>query len=210
MTWDRYLAQFPPVTFGFISGPLPDGLRDGLRAAVENAPKMQFSTAPIEGVEVVQIKKTEVEQLNRDHSYRNMDEPTKAAVSEILEHLKVYIASLLGTPWRALNVRSWTTKKGAQIGPNAWHTDGDHPGILKLMLYGTPTGGEYGGIECEHGQLRGEAWLLFRNSVVQHRAVAPSRGGIERVATEVTLCQSNEFDLEPKFLGLSARKPTEP
>ena len=210
MTWASHLAQFPPVRFGFISGPLPDALRDSLRAAVESAPRMLFSTALVDGVEVVQIKRAEVDQLNRDHSYRDMDEQTRAALRGIFEHLKSEIASLLGTPWRVLNVRSWTTKKGAQIGPNAWHVDGDHPGILKLMLYGTPTGGEYGGIECEHGQLRGEAWLLFRNSVVQHRAVAPSKDGIERVATEVTLCQSREFDLEPKFLGLSARKPTEP
>ena len=206
MNWEEYLEKFPPSKWTCLRGHLPAPLIDRLRDAVLNAPKIQFNTEPVEGVEIVAVNGDEVEQLNKDHEYRDLDEPTKDVLRQILPH----VLSGVGVAWRVLNVRSWTTKAGAVMGPNDWHMDGDHPGIVKLMLYGTPTGGQYGGLEWKGGKLNGESWLLFYSSVIEHKAIAPTKEGLERVATEVTLCPSKEFDLEPKFLGLAARKPLVP
>ena len=209
-SWDEYLRSFPKARFAAATGHLPERLVLALRTAVMLAPVIPFTNVVAPGVEVVALNQAEVEQLNREHSYRALDGDTKSALRDIFANLKEPIANLLDSPWRVLNCRSWTTLKGASIGPNDWHLDGDHPGILKLMIYATPTGGEYGGIEFLDARLNGEDWIVFYSSVVRLRGIAPSVEGLERVATEVTLCQSHDFYLEPRFLGLAARKPKEP
>lgn len=219
MKWGEYLAQFPPrdplfVEKRYARGHLPAELQQELRMAVEKAPVIPFTNDSRFGdVAASHVQPKEMELLNRDHAYRDLDGPTSDALVKVFAHLKGTIASLLNAPWRVLNVRSWTTKHGAWSGPNSWHADGDLHNILKLMLYGTPTGGQYGGLEYEEDgkhQLNGESWFLFYNSVLRHRGVGPSVEGLERVATEVTLCPSHEFQLEPVFLGLAARYPVSP
>jgi hypothetical protein len=159
----------------------------------------------IHGVQAVGIKKTEIAQLDQQHRYRDLTFETAKWVSAILQELKGQIDRWLGPPWRVLNVRSWTTGKGASMGPNSWHTDGDDPDILKLMIYSTPTGGNYGGLELETKSLNGESWVVFYNSRVRHRAIAPRIEGVQRVATEVTLKPAREHDLVPRFIGHMAR-----
>jgi hypothetical protein len=207
--WEAHLAQFPRGA-GYAAGHLPIALREELRYAVTHAPVIQFSTEPRVGADIVQLDGREVEALNKDHAYRDMDDHIEWALWRIFDHLRDDVARFLKSPWRVLTCRSWTTRKGASKGPNSWHTDGDHPGILKMMLYGNETGGDCGGFEFKDWKLNGETWVLFYNSVSLHRGVAPRIDGMERVATEVTLCPSNKFDLEPKFLGLAARHAIEP
>jgi hypothetical protein len=213
--WRNHLRAFPRPKVACAAGYLQDDLADEFRAAIEQAPVIPFTNEPrMAGVEIAAINPKELAALNREHVYRDLDDGTKAVLRKIFAHLKEPIAALLGTPWRILNARSWTTRRGASMGPNIWHTDGDVPEILKLMLYGTPTGGEYGGLEYqiaeETHQLNGQSWFLFHNSLITHRGIAPRVEGLERVATEVTLCQSEKFCLEPIFLGLAARHALEP
>jgi hypothetical protein len=52
------------------------------------------------------------------------------------------------------------------------------------------------------------AWALFKNSSVQHRGVPGTR--IERMAVEVTICRSSEFDTRPRYAGLNAHWPLFP
>ena len=186
-------------------GFLPDALVAELRAAVENAPIEKLSNAHVPGAVIARVSDKEVVKLNQHHLYRLLDERTKAALRDIFEHLKITVTDFLDSAWTVLNVRSWTTKMGAAMGPNKWHLDQDDPRVLKLMIYGTPTGGKYGGLEFEGGKLNGESWILFYSSLLKHCAMAPTEEGIERVATEVTLCRSSKYDLEPKFLGFTAR-----
>lgn len=189
------------------SGTLPQWLVDKLRNVVQNAPIEDISNAHVAGAVIAKVSDVELDKLNQHHSYRLLDEPTKRVLGLILENLKIEITEFLDSAWTVLNVRSWTTKMGAAMGPNKWHMDGDDPRVLKLMLYGTPTGGKYGGLEFEGGKLNGESWIVFYSSLLKHRAIAPTKEGIERVATEVTLCKSKVFNLEPKFLGFTARYP---
>jgi hypothetical protein len=189
------------------SGNLPQWLVDKLRNVVQNATIEDISNAHVAGAVIAPVSDRELAKLNQHHSYRLLDEQTKIVVRAILEHLKITVTDFLDSAWTVLNVRSWTTKMGASMGPNKWHLDQDDPRVLKLMIYGTPTGGKYGGLEFEGGKLNGESWILFYSSLLQHCAIAPTEEGIERVATEVTLCRSSKYSLEPKFLGFTARYP---
>ena len=212
--WKAYLARFPGPRFDhYARGALPLELADRLRAAVLASPVRPISNEDAaEGASWNRITDGIIARLNVDHAYR---EPiAEPLLEEMLAHLKAPVAEAMGTPWRLLNLRAWTTKPGAEIGPCKMHLDGDLLKIAKIMVYLTECGGGHGGLEMDIDKrmhvVTGPPgqWCVFRNSVVHHRGIPPESG--ERVAIEITIAPADEFDLRPRFLGHIARYPLEP
>lgn len=209
--WNEYLNQFPPRNPAFVQnlyavGSLPPQVAEDLRKAIVEAPSSLISDESFVEGSAISLVGAGADILNAQHTYRFLDEPTKAALAKAFDCLKETVSELLNSPWRILNVRSWTTKAGADYGPNAWHKDGDIKDLLKMMIYSSEEGGielrDVSGEEVVHRGLG--TWVLFYNSVLSHRGRAPSGSGL-RVATEITIAPSFTFDLEPRSCGLIAR-----
>lgn len=214
--WTEYLRSFPPRDAGFVESKhavacLPEQTAAKLRDAVLAAPHVPISNDAHPEAIVFPLGGAHLEKLNEQHVYKAFDEPTGQALVESFDLLKDGIAGLLNSPWRILNVRSWATMKPSQdFGPNDWHTDEDLPEILKMMIYSSETGG----IELANDNLDAVkevsgfgACVIFYNSVVVHRGIV---GSGTRVATEITIAPSREFDLRPFTLGQVARRPLRP
>ena len=157
-------------------------------------------------------KDTELAALNASNEWITLDALTVATLNDVFEELRQTIATILGCPWRVLNVRSWIAKPQPAHGPYRMHTDGLPKGILKLMIYSTPIGGEGGGLRVDIGDgqtqdIVGPAgtWVLFYNSRLHHAGIPPTAG--ERIATEVTLCPWPTFELEPVSLDMNGAIP---
>lgn len=206
--WDEYLGSFPSrnedfVRLGYITGTLPDDLTDELREAILGASPVPFTNDVVEGAQAAALSDEELRILNAQHVYRELDRRTAFVLTAVFASMRDAIARALNSPWRVLTARSWTTDGKADFGPNAWHVDGDHPELLKAMIYSSGNGG----LHLKHDE--GETivcgaglWAVFYNSKILHRGFAFD--GI-RVATEVTIAPSREFDLRPISLGLAAR-----
>ncbi len=212
--WAAYLAALPATpqadfarnlhAYGF----LPPDLASRCAAAIKGAPEADYSakayrTAWTDG------------PAPAGHVYKALDARTAWELSEVVEALQEPVAGLLGSPWRTLNVRSWISTQKASSGPYDWHTDGEPEGIFKVMLYWTPTGNGGGGLEIDSGggtatPLAGPAglWVLFANSTLLHRAIAPTTG--ERIATEITLCKWPRMDTGLRSIGANVRHPMYP
>jgi hypothetical protein len=220
--WEDYLRTFPDRDEKFVSrlyttGALPPDLAEELRDAITSADPLPIANETYGEVAAAALNQKTLDKLNAQHVYRAFDRPTSLALRCALVYLKRPIAGLLHSPWRVLNCRSWTTIAGAEeYGPNMWHQDGDIKELLKIMIYSSETGGACGGLEIKAadgvrsiGGAPGQ-WVLFYNSRITHRGVAPKKSGFMRVATEVTIAPSREYDLEPRFLGQIARYPLHP
>lgn len=155
--------------------------------------------------------------LNADHVWKEIDTELRWAISDVLDEIRPAVTSCLGGPWRTLNVRLWKSHSQAQeAAANAWHKDGFPPEVLKIMAYLTEVGAGKGSIEMRLPQgtavVQGPPgmWLLFRNSDIDHRALAPDPGQPERVALEITLCRSLTASSWPVSAGLNSSYPQHP
>ena len=192
--------------------PLTMSLKDAIRAA----PPIEDWSAPYTLPAL--LDEPTLAKVMQEHQIRALDQPTIDAYLPVIQWLKWRVAEVLGAPWSILNVRSWTTKNGAtEMGPNKWHRDGMPKEMFKLMIYLTQIGSNAGGIEFGINdeiirQVHGPAgtWVLFYNSVLKHRGLAPTAEGVERVASEITLVASRQFDLVPVSLGRNARHALAP
>jgi hypothetical protein len=216
--WDVYMKLFPMrdpsfATKRYLRGEIPESVAVALRDSISAAPVIEINNESIaQGVVIASLNPNDVKLLNMEHRYRDMTTEVAKALAAAFEVLAQPISHALNGAWRVLNCRSWTTLPGAAHGPNAWHVDGDLDDLMKMMIYATPTGWGQGGIQVEtekdkvlNVQGRAGQWVLFYNSILKHRAIAPENAGFERVATEVTIAPSFGFDLRPKFIGLVGR-----
>ena len=155
-------------------------------------------------------------ELNRSSSFRVFNLQSAWDLQDCLDCMRDDVASALGSPWRILNVRAWTTKPESRPeGPYNWHSDGYVPEIFKVLLYLTPLSRENGMVEFN---IRGEikrmlsgsrgAWALFKNSEIIHRGVPGTEH--ERLLVDITLCRSAAFDLRARFPGQNSHWPTFP
>jgi hypothetical protein len=187
------------------------------RSVVENAEVVPFRIGDFTPGFVTADFPVEVENsLNETSKFRHFDTRATWVIGDMLDSLKDEVAACLGTPWKVLNIRSWSTRPQSEVmGPYAWHSDGFVDEIFKVMVYLTPLSVETGAIEFEidgsvvqHKSPTEGAWALFKNSAIKHRGVA---GTIqERLAIEVTLCRAVAFDIRPRFPGLNAHWPEFP
>ncbi len=221
--WSKYLAtvpvEYPRKEYRrdqYWIDVLPEKLVLPLKAAIEAAPPLEDWTAP--DVTPALLDEAMLREIMKEHRFRALDEPTIGAYHGVIQWLKWRVAEVIGAPWAVLNVRSWTTGSGVhERGPNKWHRDGMPKDMLKLMIYLTSIGGEGGGLEMGVDdqtirRVEGPAgtWVLFQNSILKHRGLAPTAEGAVRVASELTLIPAREFDLAPRSLGFNARHPLSP
>lgn len=152
------------------------------------------------------------------YRFRRLDAPQLRAIADALRELAPDITRRLGSGWRVINLKSWSTRADTiQAGPNAWHVDGFPAGTYKLMIYLTPIGPAVGTTEVRYDDgssqiLEGEAgtYLLFDPSVLWHRGIAPAEPGIERTHIEITLMHAPSIDLRLADGGLNSAHPRLP
>ncbi len=157
-----------------------------------------------------------VRDLNVSHTFLPLGPEQLNCVRILLSSLAEPVASSLGTPWRVVNVRCWKTHpKAIQMGPTAWHTDGFPQVVFKVMVYLSGAGWELGTTEiqlndCSTIHVKGPpgCWILFKNSKLLHRGIAPRQG--ERLILEITGVPSLRNDLRPIYAGLNALYPRFP
>ena len=188
-----------------------------LRAAIESSPRELFNpNATHPQALATALDKETVSRLNAEHIYLRLEGRQIWALHDLCECLEEPVAKILGGNWRVLNVRAWLTPTRADIdfGPNAWHVDGDAAGIFKIMVYLTEIGGDLGGLEIRHKDgseipITGPAgtWVLFYNSELMHRGIAPSRPGASRTAIEITISRWPKMVSKPISVGQNARHP---
>lgn len=220
--WAPYLSAFPapdPVFthLGYTVGQVPPPEASALRQAITAAPGELLRNEEREGIEAPKLKPAKLSLMNERHVHRAFTEDLRRALRDALRTLGAPIAKALRTPWRVLACRSWTTEPGATGGPNDWHRDGGIVGIMKIMIYSSRTGHGYGGLllktaDGKIATISGPAglWVLFQNSRIEHRGVAPTLPDAMRVATEITIAPAQAFDLEPRFFGHNVRYPIHP
>jgi hypothetical protein len=222
-SWRDYLREFPARDPAFVFkryafGTMPFAIAEQLRVAITDAPVVPISNNTPDGIESASLSEKYIDILNKEHQYREFTLATYDALVEVFSYLRDPVAKLLNSPWQVLQCRSWTTQAGAsEFGPNVFHTDGDLEELLKIMIYSTQIDGERGCLDVhpsngEYVRIKGRpgVWVLFYNSILKHRGVAPTLPGFMRVATEVTVSPAHEFDLEPKSFGLVARYRSNP
>lgn len=155
------------------------------------------------------------ELLNKSHSYLMLEDRQLESFNPLLSSLQQPITECIGTPWKVASVRVWETlPRAIEMGPNAWHTDGLPPSALKIMIY--PLGASYekgttelqlpSGLHAVEGEMG--TWVLFKNSEIVHRGLAPQIG--KRLVVEITILPSLAYDLRPVAAGVNARHPRLP
>lgn len=155
-----------------------------------------------------------LEGLKNDHTWVEINAEIRWLIAEMIDEIRPLVSSCIGGEWRVLNLRFWKTHPNArEAAAHAWHDDGFVPEVLKIMSYFSEVGPGKGALEM---QLPGGVeilegspgtWMLFKNSAIKHRALAPAAGAPERIALEITLCRSAAPDAWPVFAGLNCSYP---
>ena len=218
--WKSYLSAMPHresqqfAKSGYVYSTLPADLAEACRVAVLRAPQIRCDLK-CHRVAFSNLEPHEKTDIDAGHIYKALDARTRLALGRVLASLDLRVAAILGGPWAILNVRSWISTPDARGGPYNLHTDDEPRRMRKIMIYWSKTSEGGGGLEIDVGadlvtRLDGPAglWVLFANSNLMHRAVAPSAG--VRVATEITIRPALVSDLRPRFLGANARHPIFP
>ena len=156
------------------------------------------------------------ERMNRDHRWIKFGYRQKKAIEPVLAWLADPFECFSGLPWRVANLRCWRTPPGAtEVGPNDWHLDGFPLSSFKIMLYLTPVGAELGTtqVKTADGNIHNVegppgTTLIFRNSELYHRGLAPLQG--ERTILEITTVPCWRTDTTPVSAGLNAQIPSVP
>lgn len=183
-------------------------------ATVLAAPRIAFSSdLTATGYATSNFKQRKAEAISSSSHFRQIIGPLEFLLCDCVSQLWDPVAQLLGTPWRILNVRAWTTPPNADasVGMYAFHLDGMPEAIFKIMIYFTPMDAAHGSLEISPNcVLLGppNSWVLFYNSSVMHRGCPGTSR--TRACAEITLSRSKEFDLVLHQPGLNAQWPVNP
>jgi hypothetical protein len=204
----------------YFSGKLPTEIATDLAESFANGPTEKFGVMPTLPTTLISVLSDKmISEINTYHHYHRITAGQRWKIQDILEMLAEPVAANLGTPWRVLNCRAWSTPASDAVGagPNDWHTDAEPLGVYKIMIYLTAIGGDQGGIDLRDAsdhELRlveePGCWVLFYNSHLLHRGYAPTAPTACRRAIEVTICHWLTMQLEPVFLGQNGRHPITP
>jgi hypothetical protein len=200
-----------------VGRPVDSELADRLFAlihACESEPLMNRDFAP--GFQTCDFPPEVLAEANRGSSFRVFDLQSSWAIQDAFDEMRDEVAAALGTPWKIINVRAWTTPPEAQPkGPYAWHSDGYVPEIFKILLYLTPMSPENGYVEVRiDGRTkrpkssRGGLWVLIDPTSVIHRGVSGTER--ERMLVDITICRSTAFDLRARYPGENSHWPSFP
>jgi hypothetical protein len=185
-------------------------------AIVAAAPRLEFSSGLTSSAHVtIQFDETIESQIRACTHFRVVVGPLRLLMKSCVNQLRQPVARALGSPWRVLNVRAWTTPAAATAyGMYAFHHDGFPVAIFKIMIYFTPMDQEHGTLEIDRDgeimALSGPAasWVLFYNSTIIHRGIPGT--AFERASAEITLSRAKNFDLTLRQPGLNAHYPVQP
>jgi len=200
-------------------GRIPERTLAALQSLILNAPVADFDVADhARGYLFDPDDRTINNIFKGGYRFRRLDAPQLRGIADALRELAPDITSHLGSGWRIINLKSWSTRADTvKAGPNAWHVDGFPAGTFKLMIYLTPIGASVGTTEVRFDDgasqiLEGEAgtYLLFDPSVLWHRGIAPTQPGIERTHIEITLMRAPSIDLRLADGGLNSAYPRLP
>lgn len=218
--WERYDAAIPRTPDPIFES---EKIKGGILLLPEQAKEIVFTADRIEfaseltspGFITATHRPDELAAFRASSHFRIVAGALRVLMRECVSQLEAPVANLLGSPWRILNVRVYTTPPTATVGKQmfGWHIDGMPTAIFKVMIYFTPMDREHGGLEvCEEQPIfvsgPANSWVLFYNSTIKHRAV-PGRTQ-ERAAAEITLARSRLFDLALRTPGINAHWPEFP
>ena len=200
-----------------VGHPIDAELADKLFALIHacgSEPLINRDFAP--GFQTCDFPPEVIAESNRGCSNRVFDLQSSWAIQDALDEMRDEVAAALGTPWKTINVRAWTTPPEAHPkGPYAWHSDGYVPEIFKVLLYLTPMSPENGYVEVRiDGRTkrpkssRGGLWVLIDPTSVIHRGVPGTER--ERMLVDITICRSTAFDLRARYPGQNAHWPRFP
>ena len=200
-----------------VGRPIDPELADRLLAlihACESEPLMNGDFAP--GFQTWEPSPEMLAELNRGSSLRVFNAKSSWAIQDALDAMRDEVAAALGTPWKIIGVKAWTTKPKAEArGMYAWHSDGFVPEIFKILLYLTPMSLQNGYVEVRvDGRTkrlkssRGGVWALLDPTSVTHRGVPGTER--ERMLVEITICRSAAFDLRARYTGQNSFYPSFP
>src|SRR5262249_51140793 len=187
---------------GVALGALPRALATRLQQAILTAPIIHYSSAEkLPGFISSNYDSESDAAVNGHSQFRSLHSAGQALLGEALLQMRDEIASFLGSPWRIIAVKCWTTPPGKPpIGMYVWHGDAWVQELFKIMIYLTPMTRSTGGLEIySYGKEiflespNPGKWVLFRNSDLLHRGVA----GIDsvRAVIEISLSRALAYDL---------------
>jgi len=228
--WDRYFELLGQqlgeryraselMTNGFVTGRLDANLTTRLQDMAKNATEINFKADDATDDYAFTPNARPYEAgINVDHRHLHLTPEMLWHLNDATEALDGAVQDAIGTPWRVLNARMWNTPTPAQVskgqGSLAWHDDGMPRDMLKLLVYLTDQSADTGTVEwkisdTETTALQGPAgsWLLFKNSVVFHRGIAPTRAGCQRTMLEFTLMPSLKNQTSVIHGGNNGRHP---
>jgi hypothetical protein len=202
---------------GYKIGHLSERIATEMRHVMMTAPIVCFSSAEqVNGFVGHAYDEGFDKSINHQSQFRRLDPAGEALLEKALAELRNEVASCLGSPWRIVAVKSWTTPPSNSAAyMYGWHGDEFPEELFKIMIYWGPMSRETGGLEIyskgkeifvqssSHG-----TWVLFRNSDLLHRGVPGNKG--VRAATEVTICRASTFDLRLRFPGVVPDYPVFP
>ncbi len=212
-----YTASYEPfLRDGYRLGTIDETLNTNFLNAFASAKAIPFDCEDSDpNYSSIRLGVEAEEKLNKSHTYVMWEDLQLEALKPILAALKEPVSQCLGSPWRVATIRAWKTGAQSEIfGPSDWHLDGLPTASFKVMFYPLGASKEKGSVELQlpQGNLLVEGgpgtWMLFKNSEVLHRGVAPQKG--ERIAVEITLLPSLTWDLTPISAGHNARHPALP
>jgi hypothetical protein len=212
---DRDAANFR--RHGYALGLLTRALALQLQKTTMTAPIMQYSSAEqlLGFTSSIYDSKSDA-AVNSHSQFRELGPVGQTLLGKALLQMRDEIASFLGSPWRVVAVKCWTTPPGEPpVDMYGWHGDDWVGELFKIMIYLTPMTRQSGSLEIfSDGKaifiesLDPGKWVLFRNSDLLHRGVPGT--DTTRAVIEISLCRALVFDLRLRFPGLNAYMPELP
>jgi hypothetical protein len=202
---------------GYALGNLSPELALRLQEAVMSAPIARYSSAEeLPGFISSQHDSESDAAVNSHSQFRLLDSAGENLLGEALAQMRDDVASCLGSPWRVVAVKSWTTPPGRPpIDMYGWHGDAWVGELYKIMIYLTPMTRRTGGLEIfvASKEIFLEStdpgkWVLFRNSDLLHRGV-PGTDSV-RAVIEISLARALTYDLRLRIPGLNVHWPELP
>jgi hypothetical protein len=202
---------------GYAVGLLPIALALKLKEAIMTVPVIHYSSAErLLGFTSSNYDSKSDAAVNEHSQFRDLDSEGRDLLGQALLQLRDEVASFLGSPWRVVAVKSWTTPPGKPpVDMYGWHGDDWVGELFKIMIYLTPMTRQSGGLEIFLGgrtifleSLDPGKWVLFRNSDLLHRGVPGT--DTMRAVIEISLSRALVFDLRLRFPGLNAHWPELP
>ena len=118
-----------------------------------NLPDFNFNYTDFENIGIAKSYK-------KDSCFYELNIYFFEILNSIFERIKLNVASQLGSPWKVLMVRIWTTDSKAK--PQhmyGWHTDGMPHEIFKIMLYFNPLNDKNGTLEINYNNSKKNLFL---------------------------------------------------